>query len=84
VLAVRDYKIDVDKAKEEIECHNPQQEVSNQSEAADDEGDQRIHSVVITYPYEAVPMDLFIDSVMGSVLQVLHACTRIHIPCLCV
>ncbi len=38
--------------------------------AGGEEGDERAHSVVITFPHEAVPMDLFLDSVMGSVLQV--------------
>jgi hypothetical protein len=40
------------------------------AEAAEEE--ERCHMIVITYPHEAVPMDIFIDSVMGAVLQALR------------
>ena len=68
VLAVRDYKIG-DMRKEVVEAPTVPQGFGG-VEGDGDEGNERVHSVMVTYPHEAVPMDLFIDSVMGSVLQV--------------
>ena len=73
VLAVRDYELlagpaaaHAAKVEDELGASSPM----DQEAEGGNEGDERVHSVYITYPHEAVPLDLFLDSVMGSVLQV--------------
>ena len=72
VLAIRDYVMTGEREEvatvEEEEVKEREKETGEE----DDEGGERVHSVVVTYPHEAVPMDLFVDSVMGSILQALR------------
>ena len=74
VLAVRDYKLSHQRAPESAWSDRggvvAQRAAATWAEAAEEE--ERCHMIVITYPHEAVPMDIFIDSVMGAVLQALR------------
>lgn len=72
VLAVRDYLITGEREEIAVKGEEVAGEVEKEAGGEDDEGGERVHSVVVTYPHEAVPMDLFVDSVMGSILQALR------------
>ena len=74
VLAVRDYRLSrlrmLPCVYSEHATELSARAAAAWAEAAEEE--ERCYMIVITYPHEAVPMDIFIDSVMGAVLQALR------------
>jgi hypothetical protein len=82
VLAVRDYRLTRDRVPHSTFSEHAtllfESSAAAWAEAAGEE--ERCYMVMITYPHEAVPMDIFVDSVMGSVLQALRQADPGQIP----
>jgi hypothetical protein len=82
VLAVRDYKLSLRRLADSVSSARgrvlAERAAATWAEAAEEE--ERCHMIVITYPHEAVPMDIFIDSVMGAVLQALRQADPGQVP----
>jgi len=74
VLGVRDYRLSQQRVPPSFSTERATLLASRVAAAwaEANEEEERSHVIVITYPHEAVPMDIFIDSVMGAVLQALR------------
>jgi len=72
ILAVRDYKVTTKRADPETMRRGKEHWEAKMSSSDPSDGDQRICTIMITYPHEAIPLDIFVDSVMGAILKALR------------